>query len=119
MNAKDILGGLLVFIGMGLLYLGLTMDTSVEVSYPEITQNLNLNLPERVNNLGLMQEKQNYLMFGGICFILGLIVVYAFPSSKKEEEEEELEYRETKKCPDCAETILQNARICRFCNYNY
>ena len=116
MNAKDILGGLLVIVGMGLLYLGLTKDTSVVISYPEGTQSLNLDLPDRVNNLGLMQEKQNYLMFGGICFVLGLIVVYAFPSSKNEEIEE---IEETKKCPKCAETIKLNAIVCRFCNYNY
>lgn len=116
MNTKDLLGGLLVIVGMGLLYFGLTMDTSVEIKYPENTEILNLDLPERVNNLGLMQDKQNYLMFGGICFVLGLIVVYAFPSSKKEEEEEEIE---TKKCPDCAETVKVDARICRFCNYNF
>lgn len=113
MNAKDILGGLLVFVGMWLLYLGLTMDTSVEVTYPDDVQGFNIELPERVNNLGLMQEKQNYLMFGGICFVLGLVIVYAFPSSKNEE------YIETKKCPDCAETVQLEARICRFCNYNF
>lgn len=113
MNTKDILGGLLVIVGMGLLYIGLTMDTSVELTYPEITQSLDLDLPERVNNLGLMQEKQNYLMFGGICFVLGLILVYAFPDSKKEE------IIETKKCPDCAETVKEDARICRFCNYSF
>ena len=76
MNAKDILGGLLVFVGMGLLYLGLTMDTSVAISYPEGIQSLNIDLPDRVNNLGLMQEKQYYLMFGGICFVLGVTGVY-------------------------------------------
>ena len=116
MNAKDILGGLLVIVGMGLLYLGFTMDTSVAISYPEVTQSLNLDLPDRVNNLGLMQEKQNYLMFGGICFVLGLVVVYAFPDTKNEETEE---IEETKKCPKCAETIKLNAIVCRFCNYNY
>lgn len=116
MNAKDILGGLIVLVGMGLLYIGLTMDTSIEVNYPESTQNLNLDLPERVNNLGLMQEKQNYLIFGGICFVLGLVMVYAFPDSKNEEIEE---IEETKKCPKCAETIKLNAVVCRFCNYNY
>ena len=27
--------------------------------------------------------------------------------------------RPTKKCPDCAETVLRDARICRFCRYEF
>lgn len=114
MNAKDILGCFLIFVGIVLLYIGITMDTSVKILYPEITKSFNLNLPERVNNIGLMQEKQNYLMFGGICFVLGLILIYAFHNSRKQ-----MEYVETKKCPDCAETIQQDARICRYCSFSF
>ncbi len=27
--------------------------------------------------------------------------------------------RSTKRCPDCAESILADARVCRFCGYRY
>lgn len=45
---------------------------------PENIQILNMDLLERVNNLGLMEGELNYIIFGGIFFIPGLIIVYVF-----------------------------------------
>lgn len=47
------------------------MDTTVRVDYPDGNR---FNMPERVNNLGLMNEKTNYLIFSGILSVVGLIL---------------------------------------------
>ena len=73
--------GLILLIG-GLSFglFALNMDTSVKVSYP--LGNL-FNLPERVNNLGLMNDRQNYLIFSGIISILGAMIFFSKSSSKE------------------------------------
>jgi hypothetical protein len=71
--------GLLILIGgICIGVYALNMDTSVKVDYP--LGNL-LNLPERVNNIGLMNDKQNYLIFSGIISLVGVIIVFSSISS--------------------------------------
>jgi hypothetical protein len=71
-SGARVLGGILVTLGtMGIIF-ALNMDTSVEVPVQHI-------LGEtigggRVNNIGLMQDRQNYLIGSGIAFIGGLIL---------------------------------------------
>ena len=70
LNMKP-LGGLLIFFGISALIFSMQMDTSVEVKYPGGSS---FGMPERVNNIGLMNEKQNRLMLSGILLIGGIIL---------------------------------------------
>lgn len=58
----------------------INFDTSVAVIYDGGNS---LGLPERVNNLGLMQQKQTYLIISGILVVAGIIlIVFAKPSNR-------------------------------------
>jgi hypothetical protein len=66
------LGIVMIIIGIFLGIFALSMDTSVQVEYPMGNP---FGFPERVNNNGLMSDKQNYLIFSGILLILGVIIL--------------------------------------------
>lgn len=57
------LGPLLLIVGIIGAFLVLQMDTSVSTGYGR-----------RVNNLGLMNQQQNYLIFCGLLAIVGAIL---------------------------------------------
>ena len=63
----------------------------------------------RVNNIGLMSDRQNYLIFSGIIFLAGVIL--AILGSKSEAASDSGNV----KCKYCAELIKPDAVICRFC----
>jgi hypothetical protein len=58
----------------------LNMDTSVETGFG------------RVNNIGLMQEKQNYLIVSGVLAVLGIILMVAAKPKQKPEKAKYLEF---------------------------
>lgn len=91
----------------------LTMDTSVKVDYPNGNT---FGLPERVNNIGLMSDRQNYLILAGVLTILGVIINIVGRNSQKDSENFEYGF---KQCPLCAEKVKSEAKICRFCNYDF
>lgn len=86
-------GGAICFV-LSILLIGyaLTMDVSVSTGYG------------RVNNLGLMSERQNSLIIGGFLF-LASVILHVFAK----------DYSCTKKCPVCAEKVKIDALKCRFC----
>ncbi|HGY1521120.1 zinc ribbon domain-containing protein [Klebsiella aerogenes] len=57
----------------------------------------------RVNNLGLMSSRQNYMIFGGFVAIAGVIVALVGDKLKGS------------KCPYCAELINSEAVKCKHC----
>lgn len=70
----------------------------------------------RVNNLGLMSERQNFTMVAGLVVLAGLLMMIfggrkeASPGSSASVIE-----HDTRVCPLCAETIKNAAIKCRFC----
>lgn len=59
-------GGFLLLVGLIALFFVLRMDTSVATGFPSY---------ERVNNLGLMNEKQNYTIAAGVVAVIGAILL--------------------------------------------
>lgn len=102
--------GILMFV-IGIILLGraFTMDTSVATNYLSGNE---YGVPQRVNNIGLMADKQNYMIFGAFLTFLG---VFTILKSKKKIEKVE----SGKICPKCAEKVKKNALICRFCRYSF
>lgn len=87
----------LVFMGVVLLLIAFNMDTSVESGYG------------RVHNIGLMSKQNNFMIFGSILLVAGLIISVIKDNSNQSSDES------TIKCPFCAELIKRDAKICKHC----
>lgn len=74
------IGFIICIAGIALLGYAFNMDTSVAVDYPGGN---NYDLPDRVNNIGLIADKQNYMIFGGVLFILGIVTIYTYDDKAK------------------------------------
>src|SRR5450759_477733 len=98
--------GLILFTGglILMMYALLIMDTSVAVDYPASNS---YGLPDRVNNIGLMAERQNYLIVSGIIIIIGLVLAFT-AKSRTESSQIALNESENKKCPQCAELVKKD-----------
>lgn len=79
MTFMKVIGYLLGTIGVVLGIYALTMDVSVEVNY---SGGSSYGFPDRVNNIGLMMQRQNFLYTSGFLFICGLILVLYDKSPK-------------------------------------
>lgn len=66
----------------------------------------------RVNNLGLMSDRSNLTLTGGIITIAGLLMVIRWRKTSQPEPPKAVD---TRACPFCAETIKAAAVRCRFC----
>jgi uncharacterized membrane protein len=69
---RKIFGIFVILIGIGIGYYAFIMDTTVKVNY---SKGNNMGLPERVNNLGLMSDKQTYLIISAFLIIGGSMLV--------------------------------------------
>ena len=91
-------GVIAVIIGALMLIGALVMDVSVPAGLG------------RVNNLGLMAERQNYTIIGGILLIVGILMARKSGAHAPAEASSD-----TRPCPACAELIKTAATKCRFC----
>lgn len=101
----------IVFILIGLIWAVLAFNMDVAVTSPERKLSAGyseITIPSvTVNNMGLMDQRRNHLIFAGLVFLAGMILfALGKPNSVSGEQ---------KTCPFCAEQINVNAVICRFC----
>ena len=101
------------------------MTTSVETESRTIGAGLySLNIPSQtVHNLDLADQRRNHLIGAGITLLAG-VLLFGFGSSQPVNEVSQIQSMSgavttqstDRKCPFCAETIKQEAVVCRFCN---
>ena len=102
-SGMKLAGGLLTAAAVVVLIYGLSMETSVPT------------LSGRVANLGLMHDQEVAVLIAVGLFIGG-VILFAFGARANSSDRPE-QRQATKKCPDCAELVQQDARICRFCQH--
>lgn len=97
------MGWILLIVGVIFFSFSLFMDTTVSVGFSG-----------RVNNIGLMNDKQNYLMVSIAIIFIGIFIL-AFERFESRRAEFQSK-RQIRACPYCAEEILVQAVMCKHCN---
>ena len=99
-----VIGTSLIIGGIIALLCSLSMDTSVSSS-----------LGGRIHNIGLMNQKQNYVMVSALILLIGIIITVFRQRGVDSNTSTATIVPETKQCPYCAEEIKPEALICRYC----
>lgn len=92
-------GYFLLVVGMLCIVGALAMDVSVSSEVG------------RVNNIGLMAERQNLILIGGLMLLVGVIMAIGGKRRKGADDSSD----DSRTCPVCAETIKSAAIKCKHC----
>lgn len=95
-------GIFLIIIGVIWAIIAFSASTTVSTGFGE------------VNNIGLMNDRQNHLIFSGLTILIG-VILFGFGSASAQSSANSNISQGRTSCPFCAEDIRQEAKICKHC----
>lgn len=94
----------------------LAADEDMRTLYPIVNGTPNADEPGVVAALGIAV----YVAGAGIvAAVAGSMMLKFYPSTQTGASDSLVEQRQRRKCPDCAELIMIDAKVCKHCGYRF